>query len=199
MVFQSKNHAYNVFFFRRTPVIDRDYDHLTTLLHLFFKREDIRQKLNIIDQHDISGWEIWMQIEFANLLVTTGHEWWREQTLGCDLRKKPVRNSLRTDFLLRKKGWALDTYIALEVKQNRDPTSCVKNMIQDLEKSARIKRSEIDLRSFWTLGITTLIDHERLDHLIDRYLKNKYYQTKSRDRHVLLQPIDNTPYCFIVI
>lgn len=180
-------------------MINRDFDPLCTLLHPFFIREDIRQKLNIIDQNNITGWEVWLQIEFSSLLVSTGHEWWREQTLNADLRKNPVRNSLRTDFLLRKKGWTLDSYIALEIKQNNDPTSCVRNMVLDLEKSARIKASEIDLRSFWTLGITRTIERERLEALIDRYLIDKYYQTKSRDRHVLLEPIEDTPFCYIVI
>lgn len=180
-------------------MINRDFDHLSSLLHLFFSRQDIQQKLNIIDQFNISGWEIWMQIEFANLLAATDHEWWREQTLGCDQRKNPGRLSLRSDFLLRKKGWTLDSYIALEVKQNSDPTTCVKNMISDLVKSAKIKRSQLDLRSFWTLGITRTIDAERLDALIDRYLDMKYYQTKSREKHVLLQPIEQTPFCWIII
>ena len=180
-------------------MINRDFDHLSTLLHLFFTRDDIRQKLNIIDQNNITGWEIWMQIEFSSLLVSTGHEWWREQTLNADRRKNPDRPSLRTDFLLRKKGWTLDSYIALEIKQNNDPTSCVRNMMQDLEKSARIRSSEIDLRSFWTLGITRTIDRERLDELVDRYLEEKYYQTKSRDKHILLEPITDTPFCYIVV
>lgn len=180
-------------------MLDRDFDHLSTLFHLFFERDDIRQKLNIIDQHHISGWEVWMQIEFANYLVSTGHEWWREQTLGSDLRKNPERITMRTDFLLRKKGWTLDSYVALEMKQNLDPTSCVKNMIADLVKTAKIKRSELDLRSFWTLGITPTIDRERLDYLIDKYLDDKYYQTKSRKKHVLIKEIEQTPYCYILI
>ena len=109
-------------------MLNRDFDHLSTLLHLFFEREDICQKLNIIDQNNITGWEVWFQVEFANMLCSTDHEWWREQALSCDMRKKPERPTLRTDFLLRKKGWAQDSYIALEIKQNRDATSCVKNM-----------------------------------------------------------------------
>ncbi|HBE9177755.1 hypothetical protein FCH33_16095 [Serratia fonticola] len=180
-------------------MLDRDFEHLTTLLDLFFEREEIRQKLNIIDQHDISGWEVWMQIEFANLLTTTSHEWWREQTLYCDLRKNPVRRTVRPDFLLRKKGWAQESYIALEMKQNIDSTSCIKNMISDLVKTAKIKSSEIELRSFWTLGITRTIEKDRLDYLIDKYLDDKYYLTKSRKKHVLLKEIDQTPFCYIVI
>ncbi|WP_105458508.1 hypothetical protein [Escherichia coli] len=180
-------------------MLNRDFDHLSTLLHLFFEREDICQKLNIIDQNNITGWEVWFQVEFANMLCSTDHEWWREQALSCDMRKKPERPTLRTDFLLRKKGWAQDSYIALEIKQNRDATSCVKNMIADLEKSAKIKHSELDLRSFWTLGITPMIDRERLDSLIDCYLDEKFYLTKSRKKHVLLKEINNTPYCYIVI
>lgn len=72
-------------------------------------------------------------------------------------------------------------------------------MIADLEKSAKIKRSELDLRSFWTLGITPMIDRERLNSLIDSYLDEKFYLTKSRKKHVLLKEIKNTPYCYIVI
>ncbi|WP_318392766.1 hypothetical protein [Enterobacter sp.] len=140
-----------------------------------------------------------MQIEFSNLLVSTGHEWSRERTLNCDLRKRPERMTTRTDFLLRKKGWALDSYIALEMKQNSDPASCVRNMIADLVKTAKIKRSALDLRSFWAVGITPRIEKDRLDGLIDKHLQSKYYLTKDRQKHVLLQPIDNTPYCFIVI
>lgn len=85
-------------------MLNRDFDHLSTLLHLFFERDDICQKLNIIDQNEITGWEVWFQVEFANMLCSTDHEWWREQTLSCDMRKKPERPTLRTDFLLRKKA-----------------------------------------------------------------------------------------------
>lgn len=180
-------------------MLDRDFDHLTTLLSLFFESKDIRQKFNIIDEYNISGWEVWMQIEFANLLTATGHEWWREQTLGCDLRKSPERSTVRTDFLLRKKGWTQESYIALEMKQNIDPTSCVKNMIGDLIKTAKIKHSELELRSFWTLGVTRVIERDRLEYLIDNYLEEKYYLSKSRKKHVLLKEIDKTPFCYIVI
>ena len=180
-------------------MLARDFDHLTTLLERFFVREEIRDKLNIIDQHNILGWEVWLQIEFANLLTSTEHEWWREQTLNCDLRKNPKRRAVRPDFLLRKKGWTQDSYIALEMKQNIDATSCVKNMISDLVKTAKIKSSELELRSFWTLGITRTIEQERLDYLIDKYLDEKYYLTKSRKKHVLLKQIDDTPFCYIVI
>ncbi|WMT14893.1 hypothetical protein [Serratia fonticola] len=180
-------------------MLDRDFDHLATLLNLFFERQDIRDKLNIIDQYNISGWEIWMQIEFANLLTSTGHEWWREQILYCDLRKKPERRRVRPDFLLRKKGWTQESYIALEMKQNIDSTSCVKKMIADLVKTAKIKSSELELRSFWTLGITRIIERDHLEYLIDKYLDEKYYLTKSRRKHVLLKEINNTPFCYIVI
>ncbi len=91
------------------------------------------------------------------------------------MRKKPERPTLRTDFLLRKKGWAQDSYIALEIKQNNDATSCVKKYDRRLRKKApKIKRSELELRSFWTTGITPVIDRERLDSLIDCYLDEKF-------------------------
>ncbi|MNJ76777.1 hypothetical protein D3C77_741300 [compost metagenome] len=72
-------------------------------------------------------------------------------------------------------------------------------MISDLVKTAKIKSSEIELRSFWTLGITRTIEKDRLDYLIDKYLDDKYYLTKSRKKHVLLKEIDQTPFCYIVI
>lgn len=100
-------------------MLNRDFDHLSTLAHHFFEREDVRQKLNIIDQYNISGWEVWMQIEFANLLASTGHEWWREQTLACDLRKNPQRLSVRADFLLRKKDGRRTATLRLSSSRTR--------------------------------------------------------------------------------
>ncbi|EFX28128.1 hypothetical protein EC5905_0134 [Escherichia coli 5905] len=53
-------------------MLNRDFDHLSTLLHLFFEREDICQKLNIIDQNNITGWEVWFQVEFAQQTMNGG-------------------------------------------------------------------------------------------------------------------------------
>lgn len=180
-------------------MINRDFEHLNGLLAEFFSSQEIKQKLNIIDQYEISGWEVWLQIEFANLLSQTEHEWWREWTVDSDLRKKPDRPRQRTDFLLRKKGWTLDSYIGVEFKQNKNPASCIRNMFKDLEKLSKVKLSEIDMRSYWTVGITQSIDPDTLDQLVDKHISEKIYQTKTRSKHIHVAEIENTPYCYVII
>lgn len=86
-------------------MLNRDFDHLSTLLHLFFEREDICQKLNIIDQNNITGWEVWFRVEFANMLCSTDHEWWREQALSCDMRKNlSARHYAQISYYVKRLG-----------------------------------------------------------------------------------------------
>lgn len=180
-------------------MINRDFTHLTELIDNFFSLRDIKHKLNIINEEEITGWEVWLQIEFANLLSQTEHEWWRECTVAADQRKRPDRPFQRTDFLLRKKGWTADSYIGVEFKQNSSPASCVRNMAKDLEKLSKIRKSQIDLRSFWTVGITKTITNEELNELVDKYVSEQSYTLKDRERHVRVVEIKNTPFCYIII
>jgi len=86
-------------------MLNRDFDHLSTLLHLFFEREDICQKLNIIDQNNITGWEVWFQVEFANMLCSTDHEWWREQALPVICAKNlSARHYAQISYYVKKAG-----------------------------------------------------------------------------------------------
>ena len=71
-----------------------------------------------------------------------------------DYRKVKDRSLLRPDFIIRKKGWRLDSFIALEFKQHPDAGACINNMLSDVEKVSRARESEIDIRSMWALGIT---------------------------------------------
>lgn len=180
-------------------MIDRDFQHLNGLLGDFFAQDHIQQKLHIIHDYEITGWEIWLQIEFANMLINTEHLYWREQQLEYDYRQNREKLYFRPDFLLRKKGWAQDRYMAIEFKQNPNPTTCVKNMASDLKKIGQIRKSELDLRSVWAVGITKVVEDEQLHKLANNYIDKKYYQTKSFNKHVQYYPIGETPYCYIIM
>ncbi|MFP9229747.1 hypothetical protein A0E43_02125 [Pectobacterium cacticida] len=180
-------------------MINRDFQHLNGLLIDFFSQKNIQQKLHIINEHEITGWEIWLQIEFANMLVNTEHSFWREQILEFDYRQNKEKYYFRPDFLLRKKGWAQERYMAIEFKQNLNPTMCVKNMATDLKKVGQMRKSELDLRSVWAVGITKIIEEENLRSLAEYYLDGKYYQTKDFNKHIQCQPIGKTPYCYIIM
>ncbi len=180
-------------------MINRDFQHLNTLLNTFFSQKNIQQKLNIIHDYEITGWEIWLQVEFANMLSNTDHLYWREQALEFDYRQNKGKYYFRPDFLLRKKGWAQERYMAIEFKQNPNPTACVKNMAGDLKKIGQMRKSELDLRSVWAVGITKVIENDQLSSLADHYLDRKHYQTKSFNKHIQAFPIGKTPYCYIIM
>ncbi|WP_409307198.1 hypothetical protein [Pectobacterium sp. B1J-3] len=180
-------------------MIDRDFHHLNGLLSDFFSQKNIQQKLHIIHEHEITGWEIWLQIEFTNMLINTEHVFYREQALEFDYRQNKEKYYFRPDFLLLKKGWTQEKYMAVEFKQNPNPTTCVRNMAGDLKKVGQIRKSELDLRSVWAVGITEVIDNDRLCSLAEDYLDDKYYQTKRFNRHIQSYPIGNTPYCYIIM
>ncbi|MDC9590148.1 hypothetical protein PSI23_12775 [Xenorhabdus sp. XENO-10] len=133
------------------------------------------------------------------MLSQTEHEWWREYAFKCDNRKIKDQNHLKPDFILRKKGWALDTYMAVEFKQNTNPTACVRNMVSDLDKISKIRKSEVKLRSIWAVGVTKGINSTKLDNLVEQYLDDDVYQTKSRSKHIQLKQIGETPFYYVII
>ncbi len=138
--------------------MQKDFEYLSGLIGDFFDQPRIGRTFNIIEENEITGWEVWFQIEFAHFLSQhdSSPEWWREHTLKYDRRIEKIRNSCRPDFIIRKKGWKTDSYVALEIKQHPNAKACVNNMFKDIEKIFKIKDSELDTRSFWVLGV-----HER--------------------------------------
>lgn len=180
-------------------MIDRDFQHLNKLLSGFFSQKEMQKKLHIIHDHEISGWEIWLQVEFANMLTNIDHEYWREQILEFDYRQCKEKFYFRPDFLLRKKGWSLERYMAIEFKQHPNPKTCIKNMAADLKKVGQMRKSELNLRSVWSVGITKTIENNNFHSLAEKYLDEKYYQTKNFNKHVQLYPIGKTPYCYMIM
>jgi hypothetical protein len=133
-----------------------DFQFSISLLEDFFAQKKIQHSLATIAYEEISGWEVWLQVEFATFLsLTYGDdlEWKRERQILIDKRKNKNRTRLAADFVFRRKGYAIDRYIVLEFKQHTSPKSCFSNMMKDAEKIRCAKASEIDMRAFWVVGI----------------------------------------------
>lgn len=126
-----------------------DFDYLSLLVGEFFLDDHISSRFNMIHDNQISGWEIWLQIEFSHFLTNHASqpEWWREHSLPYDRRMQKEKWSLRPDFLIRKKGWKTETYMVLEIKQHPNPATCMRNMLSDYEKISKMKKSAMQMRS----------------------------------------------------
>lgn len=138
--------------------MDRPYDdfqYIASLIKEFTGRRSFRSALRVIGANDITGWEVWFQVEFARFLAEHDDqpEWTREERFEFDYRREKSNWYLKPDFLIRKKGAAVDKFIALEIKQHSQLGNCLSNMITDLAKVRRIRKSQVELRSYWALGI----------------------------------------------
>lgn len=152
-----------------------DFDYLQTLADDFISIPRIRQAFALIERQEISGWEVWFQIEFSQFLSNheSEPEWWRESTVDYDRRMEKEKVQCRPDFLIRKKHWALDRYAALEVKQHPQAGHCIKNMVADLRKMSKVRASSVDLRSYWVLGIHRDESEDEIARLIDQHVTNQ--------------------------
>jgi hypothetical protein len=175
-----------------------DFDYISELLEEFFKQRSLRKSFRIIFDRDITGWEIWFQIEFARFLAEhpSTPEWERERAFQFDYRRENVKWFLKPDFILRKKGWATERYVALEVKQHANLGNCVSNMIEDLAKVAKIRKSEIDLRSYWALGIFRTDTNLDVEDVVSSKLQDsglEYHASVSS-----VNKIARTPYSYVL-
>lgn len=175
-----------------------DFDYIAELLEEFFNQRSLRKSFRIIFDGDITGWEIWLQIEFARFLAEhpSTPEWERERAFQFDYRRENVKWFLKPDFILRKKGWAIERYVALEIKQHANLGNCVSNMIDDLAKVAKIRKSEIDLRSYWALGIFRTDPDSDVEEIVASKLQDsglEYYPSVSS-----VNKIPRTPYSYVL-
>lgn len=166
-----------------------DFEYVSELLAKFFKQRSLQSAFKVIAAQDITGWEIWFQVEFARFLTEheSEPEWSREYPFEFDYRMERERAFLRPDFIIRKKHWAADRYLALEIKQHQQLGNCIANMISDLKKVAKIRKSEIDLRSYWALGIFQTDDEIDLPELIESKMSGtalSYYQSRTAINHI---------------
>lgn len=133
--------------------IHKDFNFLKNLLTEFLSQPDLIERFQIMKQTKISGWETWFQIELAIFLQQHENvaEWERESRHSLDKRKKDYRNNVSIDFYIRQK-YAQES-IPLEIKQNEVARTCIKNMIDDIEKFRNIRRSSLRTgREPWCFG-----------------------------------------------
>ncbi|SDZ05266.1 hypothetical protein [Nitrosomonas sp. Nm33] len=147
----------------------RDHDFVKSLIDEFFLSVKLHDYFNIFyGNKPITGWETWLQIEFAYFLShhSSTPEWDREIRLEFDGRREREKINFRPDFILRKKGWATSSYAALEIKQDKNPIQCINKMIFDLDKVSKIRPSQLNMRSYWALGISKApLDQSPIDFL----------------------------------
>ncbi|EGH29581.1 MULTISPECIES: hypothetical protein [Pseudomonas syringae group] len=149
-----------------------DFQFIKSLVTKFVGRKSFESALCVIGANQITGWEVWFQVEFARFLAEHEDqpEWKREVRFEFDYRREKHGWYLKPDFLIRKKGAAVDRFIALEIKQHTQLGNCLSNMISDLAKVRRIRRSAVDLRSYWALGVFQAADDDDIDGAIEAKL-----------------------------
>ncbi len=179
--------------------VDKNFCFVTEVIADFFKQEELQRKLALIYEKNITGWEIWLQIEFSFFLTQNRMigEWQRETPLEFDRRKEPDKEFFRADFLLRKKYWPKESYVCLEMKQHPKADSCITAMLLDIHKVSKIRGSELDLRNFYALGVfekeeSTAILKEKI------LTKASRHDLKLEKSLIQVKRIKNTNYAYAV-
>lgn len=135
--------------------MSQDFDYVAQLVNGFFSQRKVGRSLQLIEEYEITGWEVWFQVEFARFLSQheSGPVWKREWSIDYDHRMEKARNFCRPDFIIRKKGWRNESYMIVEVKQHPDAGNCFSSMMKDVKKISMIKKSSLVVRGYIFLGI----------------------------------------------
>lgn len=178
--------------------MERDFNYIQELLADFFSEKQIQNGLRLIKENGISGWEIWLQVEFARFLSAhySEPEWWREEALEYDRRQEKGKLFLKPDFLIRKKGWRTDSFVALEIKQHPDAGSCINNMMRDMVKVSKMRKSELDMRTYWALGLFEAKEPESIKEMV--FNKADEYNVLVSKTYHLIQQVPKTPYSYLL-
>lgn len=171
----------------------RDFDFVSGLIEEFITQKKVIEKFNIIEDKKITGWEIWFQIEFASFLsnhIMVG-DWFRECPIAIDGRKEKIKSKIIVDFLIRKKNYMQEKYIALEIKQNKSIDTCLSKMIEDLIKVKKRKPSSTKLRSFWSIGIHPTDEVSKIE---DKIEKKQYEKNFELDKYIVVKQIKNSTF-----
>ncbi|MFU1554076.1 hypothetical protein ACM3N8_10035 [Aeromonas sp. A04] len=177
-------------------MIKRDFDFIAILVAEFFQQKHITKRLELIKSKTITGWEVWLQIEFSVFLEAHLEVayWEREFQYSIDRRKARHREHMAIDFIIRKKNAVRGQYIALEIKQNSSVKSCIRGMMEDTHKVALVKGSHDNLRSMWTLGIHPNIDEGMLKDIVYQYAE--CLNVRLISSCVVTQPIGMTKLAY---
>ncbi|OEE69820.1 hypothetical protein A1OO_03295 [Enterovibrio norvegicus FF-33] len=123
-----------------------------SLLQDFFSQLYIEDRFNTIAKEHISGWENWLQIEFAYFLSRRisdeNGQWWREYKIRWD-NMPPDMDSVKPDFWL----WAGTDkhYHLIEFKQSSSTSkTALRGLNDDIEKLSSLSLA----REFDVVGDT---------------------------------------------
>ncbi len=171
-----------------------DFEFTISLLDSFFAQTKIQKSLQIIKNHSISGWETWVQIEFATFLSSVNDiECFREFPLLPDRRKDKQRTMIRPDFILKRKGFSKEEYILLEFKQNSLSTKqCFRGMFNDIKKICSLKGSSA-MKLFLGVGIHPKAQMSKAE--IKDYILESFEFGLHRDM-IQTRFIPNTEFAF---
>ncbi|QFR49790.1 hypothetical protein FJR48_08620 [Sulfurimonas lithotrophica] len=176
----------------------KDFKFIISIMDGFVKQTSIQNKLNVIDECYITGWEIWFQIELASYLDNHYNvsEWYREEQYYMDKRKSKYKSKMAVDFLVRQKNTKKDSYIAVELKQHSSTETCIAKMIDDIIKVDSAKQSCTQFRSFWNIGI-----HKREN---SKQVVKEKIQKKVKQKNILMHEyievrwIPNTNFAYTI-
>jgi hypothetical protein len=176
----------------------KDFDFIVSLMTSFVKQKHIQNRLNFIDNHYVTGWETWLQIEFAHFINSHENvsEWSREDQFSTDKRKSKFKDKIAIDFLVRQKGFSKDKYIALELKQHYSIETCIAYMMDDIAKLDNVKLSETNFRSFWNIGIHPRDNKTTIKNKIIKKMKQKDIDLYNEFREIRYIP--STSYAFTI-
>ncbi len=184
------------FLFRRkhmnNTILNGDFKFLCGLFDKFFSQAKIKKQLNIIDETNITGWEVWFQVELALFLNECDNVpiWMREVPCMTDKRRNKIKNKGIIDFYLREKNKSTNKMIALELKQIKSIKSCITAMNKDIDKFNSLKQKErVFVRSFWCVGI-----HQSIGEQIND-IRNSY---EFKQPHLLSKEIKKTKFSYTI-
>lgn len=174
-----------------------DFHFISDLSREFFRKTHIKSVLSSIDQDNITGWEKWLQIEFAAFLRSHPQvrAWWRESKYNLDQRLLKSRTRCAVDFLVHQTH--KHSHMAIELKQAASARNCIKGMLRDLKKIEGIKKKDYDIRSVWCIGVHKFKSPEEVRRLVNYHADELGFSIAKKFH--LSEPIGRTGYSFSII
>jgi len=162
-----------------------DFNFTKALLEKFFSSKTLQRKFDDIFEYEITDWEKWWQIELALYMARNDEiadDWDIEESFYTDKRKQKCKNTIRVDLCFRRKGFNLEKFICLELKQNKDYKVCIRNMIKDAEKvfSAH-KRSHngAEVRELFVVGIYPSRSKKEVHNFIEAEIEKSKIEIRN--------------------
>lgn len=171
------------------------------LLEEFFSQSIIQKGLNLIEDHEISGWEKWWEIELAMFLSEDEDiaEWDMEVDFFTDLRKTQKKDFISVDVGFRPKKLSRNKFIFVELKQNDDYVKCLRSMLSDAFKVSGSHTKSVDgveIRSFFVVGVYPRVEKKEIINCLME-IQNDYNIEVERDE-IRTKFIPNTNYSFTI-